>query len=579
VVLFLWTFKFIYNILFLKGAKSMFVPKLITCLKDYSKEQFMKDFIAGLIVAIIAFPLSIALAIASGVSPEKGLYTAVIGGFIVSLLGGSRVQIGGPTGAFIVIVYGIIEKYGFDGLIVASIIAGVFLILMGLLKFGSVIKYIPYPIVTGFTSGIAITIFSTQIKDFLGLTMDKVPSEFIPKWIEYFRSMPSLNIKSLFIGILSLVIILIWPKLTKKIPGTLAAIFVATIINLIFGLQVETIGSRFGSISAAFPRFSLPNINLALVSNLLLPGITIAVLAGVESLLSAVVADGMTGGKHRSNMELIAQGTANIVSVLFGGIPVTGAIARTAANVRNGGRTPVAGIVHSVMLFFIMIVFLPYMKLVPMSTLAAILIVVSYNMGEWEVFKRLSKAPKSDAVVFLVTFSLTILIDLVAAIGVGMVLASLLFMKRMADVTDIKYIVDSNEEDGATDLLSEAKIPENVSFYEINGPLFFGAADKFVNVIKEINYSSKVLILKMTNVQAMDATVYHSLEDLFDTCKHSKTELVLIGLQSQPLKMLNKYGFTKLIHEENICINMEQAISRASEIIEGAEYLEDEKLA
>ena len=312
----------------------------------------------------------------------------------------------------------------------------------------------------------------------------------------------------------------------------------------------------------------------------MLPGLTIALLAGIESLLSAVVADGMIGGKHRSNMELIAQGTANIVSVLFGGIPVTGAIARTAANVRNGGRTPVAGIVHSVMLFFIMIIFLPYMKLVPLSTLAAILIIVSYNMGEWEAFKRLSKAPKSDAVIFLVTFSLTILVDLVAAIGVGMVLASFLFMKRMADVTDIKYIIDSNEEDGVTDFLSEIKVPENITFYEINGPLFFGAADKFVNVIREINYSCRVLILKMTNVQAMDATVYRSVEDLFDTCKHNKTELVLIGLQLQPLKLLNKYGFTKLIGQQNICISIEQALLRANELLEGINYLkEDEKPA
>jgi sulfate permease, SulP family len=406
----------------------MFVPKLITCLKNYSKQQFIKDFTAGLIVAIIAFPLSIALAIASGVSPEKGLYTAVIGGFIISFLGGSRVQIGGPTGAFIVIVYGIIEKYGFDGLMVATIIAGVILILMGILRFGSVIKYMPYAITTGFTCGIAVTIFSTQIKDFFGLTMDKVPSEFIPKWTAYVKATNTIDMKSLLIGLLSIAIILYWPKITKKIPGTLAAIVVSTLVNLVFNLKVDTIGSRFGSISAKLPAVSVPHIDLNMVYNLLLPGITIAVLAGVESLLSAVVADGMVDGKHRSNMELVAQGTANIVSVLFGGIPVTGAIARTAANVKNGGRTPVAGIVHSIMLFAIMLVFLPYMKLVPMTTLAAILIVVSYNMGEWEEFKKLSKMAKSDASVFLVTFFLTILIDLVAAIGAGMALHLILVM-------------------------------------------------------------------------------------------------------------------------------------------------------
>jgi SulP family sulfate permease len=408
----------------------MFVPKLITCLKNYSKQQFIKDFTAGLIVAIIAFPLSIALAIASGVSPEKGLYTAVIGGFIISFLGGSRVQIGGPTGAFIVIVYGIIEKYGFDGLIVATIIAGIILILMGLMRFGNVIKYIPYTITTGFTSGIAITIFSTQIRDFFGFTMDKVPSEFIPKWAAYFKAANTIDIKSLLIGLLSIVIILYWPRLTKKIPGTLAAIIVSTLVNLILNLNAETIGSRFGSISAKLPALSMPDINANMIYNLLLPGITIAVLAGIESLLSAVVADGMVDGKHRSNMELIAQGTANIVSVLFGGIPVTGAIARTAANVKNGGRTPVAGIVHSVMLFAIMLVFLPYMKLVPMTTLAAILIIVSYNMGEWEEFKKLPEMTKSDASVFLVTFFLTILIDLVAAIGAGMALHLVISMVK-----------------------------------------------------------------------------------------------------------------------------------------------------
>ncbi len=406
----------------------MFIPKLLTCLKDYSKDQLIKDLTAGLIVAIIAFPLSIALAIASGVSPEKGLYTAIIGGVIVSLLGGSRVQIGGPTGAFIVIVYGIIGEYGFDGLVIATIIAGVLLILMGLLRFGNLIKFIPYSIVTGFTSGIAITIFSTQIKDFLGLNMDKVPSEFIPKWLAYFKSASTIDLKSLLIGALSIGIILIWPKISKKVPGTLASIIIATVINLAFNLKVETIGSRYGSISASLPTLSFPSINLAVIYKLLMPGITIAFLAGVESLLSAVVADGMVNGKHRSNMELIAQGTANIFSVLLGGIPVTGAIARTAANVKNGGRTPIAGIVHSISLFLIMLIFLPYMKLVPMTTLAAILIVVSYNMGEWEVFKDLFKMQKSDAVVFLVTFTLTILIDLVAAISVGMVLHLILSM-------------------------------------------------------------------------------------------------------------------------------------------------------
>lgn len=549
-----------------KGGIYVFVPKLFTCLKDYSKEQFIKDITAGVIVAIIAFPLAIALAIASGVSPEKGLHTAIIGGFIVSLLGGSRVQIGGPTGAFIVIVYGIIEKYGLDGLIVATLIAGVFLIIMGLLRFGSVIKFIPYTITTGFTSGIAITIFSTQIKDFLGLTMDKVPSEFIPKWAAYFKSFSTINYQSLFIGVLCLAIILFWPKINKKIPGTLIAIIIATVTVNVFGLEVETIGSRFGDISSSLPKISLPSFDINMIKGLIMPGLTIAVLAGIESLLSAVVADGMIGGKHRSNMELIAQGGANIFSALFGGIPVTGAIARTAANVKNGGRTPVAGIVHSVVLMIIMMLFMKYMKLVPMASLAAILIMVSYNMGEWEAFKRIPKAPKSDAVVFLVTFALTVFMDLVVAIGVGVVLASFLFMRRMSEVTEVKCLIDASEGE-ETLKLPDMNVSKDISFYEINGPFFFGAADKFINVVREMSFASKVLILKMENVPAMDASAYHSLKILYDLCKKNHTKLVITNLQPQPLKMLKKYGFIDSIGEDNICINTEDGVIRANTLL------------
>jgi SulP family sulfate permease len=547
----------------------LLVPKLFTCLKNYSKEQFLKDLIAGIIVAIIALPLSIALAIASGVSPEKGLHTAIIGGFIISFLGGSRVQIGGPTGAFIVIVYGIIEKYGVAGLTVATIIAGVFLLLAGFLRLGSTIKYIPYPITTGFTSGIAITIFSTQIKDFFGLTISNVPSEFIPKWISYFESISTINYESLLIGVISLAIIILWPKVNKKIPGTLIAIIVATIATAALGLNIETIGSRFGNISAALPTFSVPAVNLKMIEDLIFPGITIAVLAGVESLLSAVVADGMIGGKHRSNMELVAQGTANIFSALFGGIPVTGAIARTAANVKNGGRTPVAGIVHAVVLLVIMLLFMPYVKLVPMSSLAAILIMVSYNMGEWEAFKKFLKTPKSDATVFIVTFTLTVLIDLVVAIGVGLVLACFLFMKRMADVTSVKSILDDEEnENDLSDLLSEVRTPDDISYYEINGPFFFGAADKFVNVIKEISIPPKVLIIKMSKVPAMDATALDGLEKLKRICKRNKTEIILLQLQEQPYKTLEKAGFLEAVGMDNICENVEDAISRAQAVLE-----------
>jgi SulP family sulfate permease len=551
----------------------MFVPKLVTCLKNYSKEQFVKDFIAGIIVAIIALPLAIALAIASGVSPEKGIYTAIIGGFVISLLGGSRVQIGGPTGAFVVIVFGIIEKYGIDGLIVSTIMAGFFLIIMGLLKFGGMLKYIPYPITTGFTSGIAITIFSTQIKDFFGLHMLTVPSEFIPKWIAYIKHFSSLNMESVIIGSLSLLIIIFWPRVNKKIPGTLVAIVLATVLTLVFKLNIETIGSRFGEISSSLPGISLPHTSFAMIKELMLPALTIAILGGIESLLSAVVADGMIGGSHRSNMELVAQGIANICSGLVGGIPVTGAIARTAANVKNGGRTPVAGLVHSLALLVILLIFMPYVKLVPMSSLSAVLIVVSYNMGEWESFRQIFKAPKSDAAVLVVTFSLTLFFDLVIAIGIGLLLASLLFMRRMADVTDVRYILDEHEDENQLEHLDNITTPEDVSLYEINGPFFFGAADKFIHAVKAIGVPPKVLILKMSSVPAIDATGYHALEMLRDICKKNHTALILLELQDQPLHALAKYGFIDLLGAQNICNNVEEAISRSKFLIAKAEAL------
>ncbi len=551
----------------------MFVPKLFTCLKNYSKDQFVKDFIAGIIVAIIALPLAIALAIASGVSPEKGIYTAIVGGFVISLLGGSRVQIGGPTGAFVVIVFGIVEKFGIDGLIVSTIMAGFFLIIMGLLKFGGMLKYIPYPITTGFTSGIAIIIFSTQIKDFFGLHMETVPSDFIPKWIAYIKHFNTLNMQSVIIGLLSLLIIVFWPKINKKIPGTLIAIVLTTVLTLVFNLNVETIGSRFGEISSSLPGISLPHTSFAMIKELMLPALTIAILGGIESLLSAVVADGMIGASHRSNMELVAQGIANICSGLVGGIPVTGAIARTAANVKNGGRTPVAGLVHSLALLIILLIFMPYVKLVPMSSLAAILIVVSYNMGEWESFTQIFKAPKSDAAVLLVTFSLTLFFDLVIAIGIGLLLASLLFMRRMADVTDVRFILDDSEDEDQLETLDNIKTPENVSLYEINGPFFFGAADKFIRAVKEIGVHPKVLIIKMSNVPAIDATGYHALSMLQNICKKNHTELILLDLQDQPLHALAKYGFIDMLGAQNICNNVEEAISRSKFLIAKSEAL------
>jgi len=545
----------------------MLVPKLFTCLKDYSKKQFMKDLIAGIIVAIIALPLSIALAIASGVSPEKGLYTAIIGGFIVSFLGGSRVQIGGPTGAFVVIVFGIIQKYGISGLTIATMMAGIILVIMGLCKMGNVIKFIPYPITAGFTSGIAVTIFSTQIKDFFGLTMANVPSEFVHKWIAYFEAFNTINLQGLLVGAISILIILLWPKINKKIPGTLIAIIVTTILTMVLGLNIETIGSRYNNLSSSLPQLTIPTINIGMIKELIMPAITIAVLGGVESLLSAVVADGMIGSNHRSNMELVAQGTANIFSGLFGGIPVTGAIARTAANVKNGGRTPIAGIVHAISLLIIMLLFMPYVKLIPMASLAAILIIVSYNMGEWEAFGRLSKAPKSDVAVFLVSFALTIFVDLVVAIGVGMVLSSFLFMKRMADFTSVKSLLDDEEENKYADVLEEVSVPKEVSLYEISGPFFFGAADKFVSVTRELEEPPKVLILKMNHVPMMDATAYRALMSFYNICKKHHTKLIILKLEEQPRNLLSKYGFIELLGEENFCITIEDAIERANALI------------
>jgi len=533
-----------------------FKPKLFSVMKKYTLKQFYSDVIAGIIVAIIALPLSIALAIASGVSPEKGLHTAIIAGFIIAFLGGSRVQIGGPTGAFMVIVFGIVQKYGLDGLIISTIMAGIFMILMGVCRLGQYIKFIPYPITTGFTSGIALTIFATQLKDFFGFKIDNVPADFIGKVVAYAQNFSTFSIQSILIGAVSLLIIILWPKINRKIPGSLVAIIVATIIVLVFKLDVETIGSKFGEISSALPRPSIPNLSLERIQGLIQPAFTIALLGSIESLLSAVVADGIIGSKHKSNMELIAQGVANIFSGLFGGMPATGAIARTAANIKNGGRTPIAGMVHSVVLLLIMVLFMPYAKMIPLTTLAAVLIIVAYNMCEWRSFVALFKAPKSDIFVLLTTFGLTVAVDLVVAIEVGMVLASILFMKRMADVTNISDITSDMSED--TD---EVETPEgelltmgdDVLVYEVNGPMFFGAADKFVQIVEEVQDAAKVLILSMKNVHAMDATAYRTLVSLYKTCERNGTQLILSGIQQQPYLMLKKAGFLDKIGQEGLC--------------------------
>lgn len=556
---------------------SLFKPKLFTTLKDYSKSQFMDDLTAGIIVAIIALPLSIALAIASGVTPEKGLHTAIIAGFLISFLGGSRVQIGGPTGAFMVIVYGIVTQYGLDGLIMATMMGGFMMVLMGLFRMGSVIKFIPYPITTGFTSGIALVIFSSQIKDFLGLSLQEVPAEFIEKWIAYGKAIGTTHLPTLLIGLLALAIIVFWPKDKIKVPGSLIALIVTTLVVQVFGIEVATIGSKFGELSSALPVPKLPAFSLEKMTLLIGPAFTIALLGSIESLLSAVVADGMIGGKHRSNTELIGQGIANMASGLFGGIPATGAIARTVANIKNGGRTPVAGMVHAVVLLLIMVLFMPLAQMVPLTALAAILIVVAYNMSEWREFLSLLKSPKSDVVVLLITFFVTVLIDLVKAIEVGMVLASLLFMKRMADVTEVNELTrDAAEDDDSFtpsfDREIFTKLPHHIQVYEINGPLFFGAADKFLEVIKEVDGgNTKMVVLRLRNVPAMDATAIHAMRRFIQVCRRYKIRLVISGLKEQPYEVLVKAGVVEDLGADHFFEKFEDALHHAVEVLNPAQ--------
>lgn len=551
----------------------MYKPKLISLLDDkengFSKEQFFKDLIAGIIVAIIALPLSIALGISSGVSPEKGLITAIIAGFIISLLGGSRVQIGGPTGAFVVIVFGIIQNHGVDGLIIATFMAGIILVLFGLLRFGSLIKYIPYPITVGFTSGIAVTLFSTQVKDFLGLSMTKTPSEFIPKWKAYISHMNTTNLYTLAIGLLALIILIFWPKINKKIPGSLIALIVTTLVVFIFNLPVATIGSQFGKISSNIPMPHIPNLNLNTLKALIGPAFTIALLGGIESLLSAVVSDGMIGDKHNSNAELIAQGIANMGSSLFGGIPATGAIARTAANVKNGGRTPISGIVHSITLLLIMLVFMPLAKFIPLTTLSAILIIVSYNMSEWRTFKAILKAPKSDIAILLTTFFLTVLFDLVIAIGIGMVVSMCLFMRRVATSIEVNELNENDCSDKSnidTDM-ENLKVGENVLVYDIRGHLFFGAVDTFMNTMKEINDDAKVLVLRMRHTKTLDVTGYKQIKNIALSCKSRNMTLIISELQEQPKKVMRLMGFIDTLGEDHFATNFDEALEKANSLI------------
>ncbi|HMN16711.1 MAG: sulfate permease [Ignavibacteriales bacterium] len=548
----------------------MLKPKLFTTLRNYSKQQFISDATAGVIVGIVALPLAIAFGIASGVTPEKGIITAIIAGFVISFFGGSRVQIGGPTGAFIIVVYGIVQQYGTTGLAIATIMAGIILVIMGLVKFGSLIKFIPYPVVVGFTSGIALLIFSTQIKDFFGLQLKDVPAEFHEKWLAYFQYFSTFNYNVVIIALLALLIMILWPRITHKIPGSLIAIIATTVIVIVFELPVDTIGSRFGEISSNLPSPNFYKIDLGVIRNLIGPATVIAILAAIESLLSAVVADGMIGGKHRSNMELVAQGLANIITPVFGGIPATGAIARTATNIKNGGRTPVAGIFHSITLLLIMLFFGSYARLIPMATLAAILVVVAYNMSEWRAFKSLLKSPKSDVVVLVTTFLLTVIFDLTIAIEIGMVLSVLLFMKRMSEVSNVSVItreLEDEEDKPDPNATDKKKIPEEVEVFEINGPLFFGAAKKFKDAMSIIEKPPKVRIIRMRNVPAIDATGLQTLKDFYNDSKKHKTHMILSGVHTQPLYAMTQAGIFDLYGEENIHGNIDDALDRAREIL------------
>ncbi len=564
----------------------MLKPKFFAILRhrdaELPKKQIIKDVVAGAIVAIIALPLSVALAIASGVSPEKGLVTAIVAGFIVSLLGGSRVQIGGPTGAFVVIIYGIVMRYGVQGLTVATIMAGLIMVFLGLMRFGTVIKYVPYPTITGFTSGIAVVLFSTQVKDFFGLPIKEIPTQFIDKWHVYLSNFQAINYITAAVALISLLIIILWRKINSTIPGSIVALVVATISVKLFHLPVETIGSRFGEISNSIGFVDLHGLLLPLsaIQELLPAALTIAFLASIESLLSAVVADGMIGKKHSSNMELVAQGVANIASALLGGIPATGAIARTAANVKNGGRTPLAGIVHSLVLLLILLLFMPFAKLIPMATLSAILIMIAYNMSEWRSFKGLLTSTKSDITVLLVTFTLTVCFDLVIAIEFGMIIAMCLFVRRMSENTLISNIssdykeahqyiaTDEDDEDDYSGEDLHKHLDSKIILYEINGPLFFGMTNSFNNLLTELSNSVKVVIFRMKLVTSMDATALNALKQLEKWCKERKIVLLYSELNAQPIKLLSNSGYMSAVGEKSFFETTDNALISANSIID-----------
>ena len=574
----------VFNVLGIsKMTKSLeFRPQLFETLRHYSKKQFTTDLMAGVIVGIVALPLAIAFGIASGVTPEKGIITAIVAGFLVSVLGGSKVQIGGPTGAFIIIIYGIIQQYGFEGLTIATLMAGVFLVMFGILHLGTIIKYIPYPIVVGFTSGIALTIFTTQIKDLFGLTMESVPSDFIEKWIAYFGSLSTIDWWSAGVGLGSVVLIALWPKVTRrsalsKLPGSLIAIIVMTVAALLLKqyagvTTIETIGDRF-SISNVLPEAQMPVLSWEVIKGLVSPAITIAILGAIESLLSATVADGVIGARHSSNTELIAQGVANLASPLFGGIPATGAIARTMTNINNGGRTPVAGIVHAAVLLLIFLFLMPLAQYIPMACLAGVLVIVSYGMSGWRSFFSIMKNPKSDVIVLWVTFLLTVIFDLTIAIEVGLICACLLFMRRMAETTDVKIISDEinpaeEESDFQLGNLEHLTIPEGVEVYEINGPYFFGAGNKFEEIMGALGHGRpKVRIIRMRKVPFVDSTGIHNLTNLCLMSQKEGIQVVLSGVNDKVQAVLHKAKFDELVGAENICSHINIALDRARQLI------------
>jgi SulP family sulfate permease len=550
-----------------KKEMNQFVPKLFDCIKTYSKEQCIKDIVSGIIVAIIALPLSIALALASGVGPEQGIYTAIFAGFVISFLGGSRVQIAGPTAAFATIVAGIVAENGMQGLVLATIMAGIILIIMGFLKFGNLIKFIPYTITTGFTAGIAVTIAIGQIKDFLGLTFSTSPIETLEKAKECINSINTFNWQALVVGVVALAILILVPKFNQVVPPSLIAVIVSILMVKLIGMDVKTIGDLY-TISNKVPGITIPSLDFGLITKLLPDAFTIAILAGIESLLSCVVSDGMIGSRHKPNMELIAQGAGNLVSALFGGIPATGAIARTAANVKNGGRTPIAGMVHSITLLLILVVLMPYAAWIPMPAIAAILFMVAYNMCGWREFVSLCKSsPKSDILVLVVTFVLTVVFDLVVAIEVGVVLAALLFLMRMANVTEVKswkYIGENIDEENDPESIKLKVVPKHTLVYEVIGPMFFAAADKFMEISAETGI--RVVIIRMRGVPAMDVTALRSLQMIYDRCQQKGITLLLSHVQEQPKAMMEKAGFAKKVGEENFCKNIDAALQRAESL-------------